>query len=391
MRILFTFEYPFTPAFYGGGHQIARGLARALSRRGHDVHVVVNGTDAAGAETEDQPVSWHFTGRYDGLLGGLRIARVAVSFLDALRPDLLCCYTSEAPFVLRAARRRGIPTVLCLAAPELLPFRELRASTLRHIRYNPLTWLQSLGSVRVPRVLTISGLLTRQAVTRWRVPADRVRTIGTGIDERYAARLAPPRPQPGPEGPRLLSFGRLMLSQKPLDAVAAALALPGAQWQEWTIVGGGPDDHVIQRRVAELGIGDRVRFLGKRSPAEVLRLIDEHDIVLLPSRSESFFITAYETAARGRLLITNDVAEVGSYFRDAPSVTVLADDDPRGYRQALDDVIRDFVARQSAALSLAQRVRRDVDWDAVATRFVQAVHDLPRTAPAGAAPTPEPR
>jgi glycosyltransferase involved in cell wall biosynthesis len=390
MRILFTFEYPFDARNYGGGHQIARGLGRALARLGHEVHVVANGSDSAGVAMQDAAVRWHFTGRYDGLLGGARIARETVPLIDALRPDLVCSYTSEAAFVLGAARRRGVPTVVYLAAPELLPFRARRLTTLRLIRYNPVTWLQSLASLRVPRVLTLSEMISRQATERWGVPPERVRTVGAGIDERYGAPLAPPRPAPGVEGPRLLSFGRLMLSQKPADAVAEALALRGRSWREWTVVGGGPDDQRLRRRVAELGLADRVRFLGMRPPAEVLRLVDDHDVVLLPSRSESFFITAYETAARARLLITNDVAEVGQYFRGEPSVTVLPDTTPSGYRRALDEMLGDFAARQAAATTLAERVRGEVDWDAVARRFVEATRDLVRPESAVELVAPEP-
>jgi glycosyltransferase involved in cell wall biosynthesis len=174
----------------------------------------------------------------------------------------------------------------------------------------------------------------------------------------------------------VLSFGRIRLDQKPVDRLARALALPGAPWREWTHVGGGPDEGRLRQTVAELGLTERVRLLGMRRPGEVVRLVDEHDVVVLPSRSESFFIAAYEAAARARPLVTNDVAEVARYFAGEPSVTVLPDDDPAGYRRALDEAGADLVARQRGARALAGRVRAEFGWDGVAARFLAATRDL---------------
>ncbi len=376
MRILFTFEFPFVPEHYGGGHQIARGFARALARAGHDVHVLANGADEMGLAAHDAGVRWHFTGRYATPWGGVQVGRRAPALLDALRPDLVCTYTSETPLVLRAARRRGIPAAVYLAAPELLPFREPGIPALRLVRHNFGLFLLALGSRGAARVLTISRTIAEQAVARWGVPPAAVRAVGTGLDEAYEVPLAAPRPAPGAAGPRVLSFGRITLDQKPVDRLARALALPGAPWREWTHVGGGPDEERLRRTVAELGLAERARLVGMRPPGEVVRLIDEHDVVVLPSRSESFFIAAYEAAARGRPLVTNDVAEVAQYFAGEPSVVVLPDDDPAGYRRALDEAGRDFAARQRGARALAERVRAEFGWDGVAARLVAATRDL---------------
>jgi len=376
MRILFTFEFPFSPEHYGGGHQIARGLSRALARAGHEVHVLASGEDLLELAAHDAPVRWHFTGEYDRRVSGVRLARPAAALVDTIVPDLVCAFTSETPFVLRAARRRGIPAVVYLAAPELLPFRALRLATLRHIRYNVGTWLQSLGAPGAPRVLTISRMIADQAIARWGVPATAVNAIGTGIDEAFDAPLAPPRAAPPPGGARLLSVGRITFSQKPLDRLAEGLALARDAWREWTVVGGGPDAERLQTAVAAAGLTDRVHLLGLRSPTDVVDLIDAHDVVMLPSRSESFFITAYEAAARGRLLVTNDVAEVRSYFAGQRSVTVLPDDAPAGYATALRAALAGFGQRQADALPLAGRVRTDCSWDAVAARFLAAAAPL---------------
>ena len=66
-------------------------------------------------------------------------------------------------------------------------------------------------------------------------------------------------------------------------------------------VGGGPRRDALETLTRALGIGDRVRFLGEcRDVAPVLA---EHDLFVLPSRSEAFpnaLIEAMATGAAGR-------------------------------------------------------------------------------------------
>ena len=64
MRLLLTFEYPFHAMGYGGGHQITRGLARALARQGHEVHVACTGVDELGVAAADSGVQYHFGGSF---------------------------------------------------------------------------------------------------------------------------------------------------------------------------------------------------------------------------------------------------------------------------------------------------------------------------------------
>ena len=56
MRILFSFDGSLSALGYGGGHQVLRGFARALTRMGHEVCVVVAGADEIRAGESDEGV-----------------------------------------------------------------------------------------------------------------------------------------------------------------------------------------------------------------------------------------------------------------------------------------------------------------------------------------------
>ena len=70
------------------------------------------------------------------------------------------------------------------------------------------------------------------------------------------------------------------------------------------LVGEGPDREQIERQVTELGIIDKVLFLGNSN--EVNKLLCYSDLFLLPSETESFGLAALEAmAARTPVISTN--------------------------------------------------------------------------------------
>lgn len=63
------------------------------------------------------------------------------------------------------------------------------------------------------------------------------------------------------------------------------------------LVGEGPDLPKIQCRIQEMGLSDRVHFLGKQD--EIAHVISMADVLLLPSEKESFGLVALEAMACG--------------------------------------------------------------------------------------------
>lgn len=74
------------------------------------------------------------------------------------------------------------------------------------------------------------------------------------------------------------------------------------------VVGDGPERARMERQTADAGIQDCVTFMGAKPPAELTAYYDRIDILLMPSRSEGFGLTAIEGMARGCVPV---VANVG--------------------------------------------------------------------------------
>lgn len=74
------------------------------------------------------------------------------------------------------------------------------------------------------------------------------------------------------------------------------------------IVGDGSQRLLMERQASELGMTDRVDFAGRKTQSELQDYYDRIDILLMPSRSEGFGLTAIEGMSRGCVTIA---AEVG--------------------------------------------------------------------------------
>lgn len=66
-----------------------------------------------------------------------------------------------------------------------------------------------------------------------------------------------------------------------------------------TFIGSGPDEKYLRIAVKQLGLEDRVVFLGRRPRGEVLRLYKEYDLFFYPSLHDSGSFTVIEAMSEG--------------------------------------------------------------------------------------------
>ncbi|ANE47942.1 N-acetyl-alpha-D-glucosaminyl L-malate synthase [Paenibacillus swuensis] len=81
------------------------------------------------------------------------------------------------------------------------------------------------------------------------------------------------------------------------DVVEVFAKVSAAMPAKLLLVGEGPDLPKVQCKIRELGLEDRVHFLGKQD--DVAQVISLADILLLPSEKESFGLVALEAMACG--------------------------------------------------------------------------------------------
>ena len=149
---------------------------------------------------------------------------------------------------------------------------------------------------RVDALLCVSRFLHDQLRDYFPSHAAKLRIVPNAIDfDRFAVRPAPP------VAPlRWIYVGRLMEHKGVLtliDGFARIAASDPAV--TLTLVGNGPLADALAKRVAGLGLLDRITFRPPVPPEQVTALLHEHDLLVHASRLETFGMTVIEAIATG--------------------------------------------------------------------------------------------
>ena len=82
------------------------------------------------------------------------------------------------------------------------------------------------------------------------------------------------------------------------------------------LIGSGPDDDGLRRRVASLGLDEAVTFAGRRSEAETLAAIAEADVLVVASLMEGLPIVLMEAMALGTAVVAPRLAGIPELVDD---------------------------------------------------------------------------
>jgi glycosyltransferase involved in cell wall biosynthesis len=316
------------PVRPSGGNIFDRRVSRGLAGAGWavDVHTVPGSWPRPDAPS------------YAALAGAVRrIPDGAVVLLDGL-------VASAAPEVLVPEAGR-----LRLVALVHMPLGQ--GTTDDGVREQEGAVLSAAASV-----VTTSAWARRLLLELYSLPGDRVRVAEPGAD---VADLAPGTATAG----ALLSVAAV-IPGKGHDVLLEALALlDGLRWH-CLCVGSLERDPAfadgLRRRVLEGGMDGRVRFSGPQTGAELARSYGAADVLVLPSRGETYGMVVTEALARGLPVVAAEVGgvpEALGYGDDGTRPGLLVPpDDPAALRDALRAWLEDADLRRR--LRRAARGRR---------------------------------
>ncbi len=105
---------------------------------------------------------------------------------------------------------------------------------------------------------------------------------------------------------------------KGMDLVVPAFAevLKAYPETQLLVVGDGTLRASMEEQAAQLACADHIRFVGRQPQEELSQWYSQMDIVLMPSRSEGFGLTAIEAMAHGCVMVASDVGGLPEVVRD---------------------------------------------------------------------------
>jgi glycosyltransferase involved in cell wall biosynthesis len=144
-----------------------------------------------------------------------------------------------------------------------------------------------------------------------------------------------------------------LVARKRHETVLRAMALlPPDRRPEYVVIGDGPCREPLERLAAELGVSDRVRFLGQLENREAVARAATCDLFVMPGVEEPFGVAFVEAMAAGLPAIgtrgeggPEDIAAAGE------GMVLVAPDDPGALAAAIERLTADRseLARLGAA------------------------------------------
>jgi glycosyltransferase involved in cell wall biosynthesis len=221
-------------------------------------------------------------------------------------------------------------------------------------------------------VVTTSAWARQVLLQLYSLPDDRVHVAEPGVD---AAELAPGTATAG----ALLSVAAV-IPGKGHDLLLDALAtLTGLRWQ-CLCVGSLERDPAfaeqVRRGVVAEGMDDRVRFSGPQAGAELAGSYRAADVLVLPSRAETYGMVVAEALARGLPVVAAEVGGVPEALGHGAEGTqpglLVPPDDPAALGDALRAWLEDADLRRRLRRAARERRESLADW----TTTTSAVADV---------------
>jgi glycogen(starch) synthase len=309
------------PPVLGGLQTVAQTLAQSLLARGYEVKVITNKHPRSLAATEVvegiEVIRWHFlTPKLQFLANGrLNLFLAALFYFPLTLARLLLLLRRERPDVVNL-HFVGAPALFVLIARWFLRFR-LIVST--HGDDVEGLWLRGYLDRWVFRNLLRRGdaitacskdLMTRVNNVDGEV-SKKSYVIHNGVNtELFKSRACYEHPRP-----YVFSYGRL-ISKKGFDMLVTAFAQVAKINPDVDLIvaGVGEAAEELEKLARDLGIRERVHFVGRANAEQVVALLNGCLFLVVPSRVEPFGIVALEGMAAGKAVLATRVGGLPEFL-----------------------------------------------------------------------------
>jgi glycosyltransferase involved in cell wall biosynthesis len=344
-----------------GGSTHAREVARGLAERGHVVHVVAAPAQQSLAPLAIPGVTVHTLAvpKLLSFLGDRQIDR----WCGQIAPDVVMeRYHNFAGGGLRAAARRGIPTVLEVNAAIIDPPAVLKRR-IDDLLGGPLRRAAVAQCCLAGRIVTPLASTVPDAIARERIVE---LPWGAAVERFTPAGDEPARPA------HVVFLGSFRGWHGAADVVRACGRLYDAGMQfGCTLIGDGPERAAVESLAARWP--GRFRFSGAVPYERVPALLAEATVGVAPFdttrhpalRAAGFFwspLKVYEYMAAGLPVVTTDLPPLNRIIRAGQEGELFAEGDVAALARALERLLRDPSRASALGRAARERVVAHYSW-----------------------------
>jgi len=293
---------------FGGSGVVATELGMALAQKGHEVHFITykqpvrldfitNQIHFHEVFVEEYPL-FHFQ-PYELALSSKMVEVVRMYDLEILHVHYAIPHAYAAYMAKQMLKEKGI---------EIKVVTTLHGTDITLVGSHPNYKTAVEFSINNSDVVTtVSESLKRDTLARFNITKD-IKVIHNFIDFEHYPEIQAPECQRhtiANKDERIIShISNLRPVKRAADVIDIFYKIQKKVPSKLILVGEGPDRELIEFKTKQLGILDKVLFVG--NSLEVNKLLCYSDLFLLPSETESFGLAALEAmAARTPVISTN--------------------------------------------------------------------------------------
>lgn len=312
--------------FVGGAERYIADLAPRLKEQGHQ------NTLLYGVAGWMEPT---FTSRFDAAFPMVDLC----AQLASLKPDVVYIHQLSDESTLDPIARSRVPSFRFLHDHKLFCLREHKYTTISKVTcerriglgcYPCLGFVNKHNGLRLRTVGELEAKLAKNrkltgVVVGSEYMRAHARLHGFAANRVHTARLYVAEPTSQPPIKRrddLLLFVGALIRGKGLDLLLQAMPQLPAHIR-LRVLGTGSQEGFFREQVRDLGLADRVAFVGQADRQTVEESYAEATVVVVPSRSpETFSFVGPEALLRGAPVVASNVGGMGEWL--IPGETALA-------------------------------------------------------------------
>jgi len=344
--IISTYDSLINPHYHGGGavaiHEVARRLTKKYSV------TVVAGNYRGATNSQIDKVTYVYLGTRLHPFFDQAYFHFASLFYALSHPFDFWLESFTPPAVLGLIPRVTSQPVIGIA--HMLP-----AEDMERKYHLPFTWIERLGLNKYHHIVATTGVFARKI--KELAPNTSITIIPNGVTKFKLLRKS---------RSNLVYLGRIEINQKGIDRlVKAYLAEPRLHNYPLIIAGGGAVSEVARLKKL-IGSHPQIKYIGEVSGESKRKLLSSALALVVPSRFETFSLTAAEAIVHKIPLVTYNLQGLSWIPKNLRYIAT--DNSPQALSKQLLSVVSNYPVAKRRAVRASKQIKLP-SWDSVSRQY----------------------
>ena len=374
-----TWEYP--PRVVGGIARHCEGLAKALVKQNHDVHLFTLDFPGSPEYEEMDGIKVYRASTELGHPNFLTWVLMFNHFLSKKMADVTKTVDFDVMHVHDwLAAFSGISFKHYIKKPMVLTVHSTevgRAQGLHSPDSFSINGIEWWSTYEANRVIVCSESMKDEICNHFNIPEKKVDVIPNAIDAtkyQTSADKGAVRQRYGVGwGEKLvLCVGRLV-PQKGVEYFIRAIPSIARRFPEakYVIVGEGWSRDLLEAEARASGHSDKIKFTGFASDQDVIDLMTSADVLVVPSIYEPFGIVALEGMATGVPVVASNVGGLAEVIDHDRTGLFVYPRSPESIAWGIGKILSDPDHAQWLTKNAKEKLHKAYSWEAVAMKTVE--------------------